>query len=87
MSHGMEVLNIVPSFVLPVAAAIAYVKAIFSEAPLTEHIFGTTPCAILLIDGIIAVKSSFSFMILCAAIVVALAVESSLVELHCRSVR
>ena len=86
MSRGMEVLVIVPSFVLKIAAAVAYVEAIFSTASLTELIFGTTPCAIFLIDGIIAVKSSFSFTILCVVKVIALAVESNLVELHCCTV-
>ena len=87
MSRGMEVLIIVPNFVLPVAAAVAYVRSRFFTASLTEPIFGTTPCAMLLIDGNIELKSSFSFMILCVALVVALAVESNLVELHFRSVR
>ena len=85
MSRGMEVLIIVLSFVLPVAAA--YVESIFSTESLTELIFETTPFAFLVIDGIIAVKSSFSFLILCVTIVVTLAVASNLVEVHCRSVR
>ena len=87
MSRGMEVLIILPSFVLPVAAAVAYVENIFSTTSLTEFIFGKRPCAISLINGTIAVKLSFSFMILYVATVVVLAVESNLVELHCKSIR
>ena len=88
MSLGFEVLTKAPTSVLSVVAAVAYVETIFSNPSLTELIFGTTPCAILLINGIIARTSSVSFMILCVSMVVALAAESSiLVQLYCKKVR
>ena len=53
-SRGSEVVMIVPSFVVSDAVAFAYVETIFSTASVTELIFGTTPCAIVLIKSIIA---------------------------------
>ena len=61
------------------AVVAAYVDAIFSTALLTELILGTTPCATLFIEGMIAVSSLDTYKMLSEAMQVTL-VDCSTLE-------